>query len=726
MNRMMYVILFLIIGISISAQTNDKNKIELNVNKISLLKNGLLIEDIWQNSHFISNFITYWPNEGKKPNNNTEVYFTRDEQNIYVGFICYDNDIKGMPITEGKRDDIPVTDDCIKIKIWPEGNSQTYYEFKINAKNIQADMLSGNIYVDYDWQSYTNISEDSWQGKLILPLKIFKLDQSKERNELRYQITRRRNRKIAEDAVAPPLTRSNPSDYEQAGRMIIVGKFEEDYKRYEITPYLTASQAGRRKNGVLNNDDVIGRVGIDKASYLFSHQSILSLAINPDFSTAELDAPRITVNQRFALSYPENRAFFFDGFDLFRTDYNSFYSRTINDPLLIAKYTSKSDNFSYGLISAYDQQSPFIMPFEDYSITINSSKKSLSNIFRAKYDFGDNYIGVITTNRDFSDGYNRVFGVDGQLRITTQNYVGFTYLKSFTKEIEDPTLVQDNTTFAGHTAIFDGEKYDGNAMNIYYSHGSQNFMAYASFENISSEFRADNSYIRQNNYRTLYANAGPLFQFDNDIIKSLMINFNGTKQWNTDGLRKYYDYGGAIAGTMIFQTSFSLGYREITELWDGIDFSRWSISSEISSNFSKYLNIVVVYNRNKEINYFATPAWLGYSDYITTKITIKPITSLSFRFSYSIYKLYDSESDDVVSKQEIWQFRTVFQPFKDFTFRSIISKDSNTKMLTLSNLVTYQLSAFTALYLGSNNIANTIPTIIENNHQYYLKVKYTF
>ena len=52
--------------------------------------------------------------------------------------------------------------------------------------------------------------------------------------------------------------------------------------------------------------------------------------VNPDFSQIEADAAQISVNSTVSLMYPERRPFFQEGSDIFRTLFNSFYTRTIN------------------------------------------------------------------------------------------------------------------------------------------------------------------------------------------------------------------------------------------------------------------------------------------------------------------------------------------------------------------------------------------------------------
>src|SRR5699024_12551502 len=74
-------------------------------------------------------------------------------------------------------------------------------------------------------------------------------------------------------------------------------------------------------------------------SYTQTSTSSINAVINPDFNQVETDAAQISFNEPFALSYPEKRPFFLKQANLFQTNENLIYSRSINKPLTAAKYT---------------------------------------------------------------------------------------------------------------------------------------------------------------------------------------------------------------------------------------------------------------------------------------------------------------------------------------------------------------------------------------------------
>src|SRR3989442_16000666 len=76
--------------------------------------------------------------------------------------------------------------------------------------------------------------------------------------------------------------------------------------------------------------------------------------VNPDFSQVEADVGQVTVNQRFALFFPEKRPFFLEGLEQFDTPNALIYTRRISSPIVGAKVTGKVGGTAIAYISAVD------------------------------------------------------------------------------------------------------------------------------------------------------------------------------------------------------------------------------------------------------------------------------------------------------------------------------------------------------------------------------------
>ena len=90
-----------------------------------------------------------------------------------------------------------------------------------------------------------------------------------------------------------------------------------------------------------DNEDVKGEGLAGRQVLAIERPSPSRRALNPDFSQIEADADQIDVNTTILQRYAERRPFFQEGNDLFRTMFNSFYTRMVNDPQVAAKGTAR-------------------------------------------------------------------------------------------------------------------------------------------------------------------------------------------------------------------------------------------------------------------------------------------------------------------------------------------------------------------------------------------------
>ena len=245
----------------------------------------------------------------------------------------------------------------------------------------------------------------------------------------------------------------------------------------EILPYVLGSQSGNisdanNADSEFKNEKIKGQFGFN-VKYGITSNLTTDFTYNPDFSQVESDANQINVNTTFALFYPEKRPFFLEGSSIFDSPMNVVYTRSINKPVFAAKTSGRIGTFDLGYILAYDDNTPFIVPFEEKSEVIATNRKSISNIVRLKKNFkDDSFLGLIYTDREVKkdnnntfdiDGFNRVFGIDGRFSMFKYYFLTFQLLGYQTRELNDTTIFYDTTRFDGrkYTGSFDGERFFG-------------------------------------------------------------------------------------------------------------------------------------------------------------------------------------------------------------------------------------------------------------------------
>ncbi len=722
--------------IQVSAQVNSitEKKVNLSLVKFSEkpIIGGNLNDEVWRIASKIDFFLEFLPYEGRAPEYGTEVYFGYDSENLYIGFKCYDN-IADLRATAGKRDKLsPETDDLIMIYLWVSDNPQAQYFIGVNPKNIQIDGYSDDLNIDFEYRSGVMIFSDRWEGEIEFPLKNLRFKE-KDIHKWRFLIMRRRSRNDIIYYTSPPVSRNNPSLFDQAGFLIISERLKTSYKRYEITPYFIGSQTGEvGEDGLLRNDKGRGSIGIDRLNFIITPGNVLTFAINPDFSTAELDQPKIDVNTTYAIWYPEKRMFFFEGFDIFNETVfpNIFYSRTVREPDFIGKYTGRIGNFNIGVISAYDRRTYWIIPYEEWSIQVLSKRNSYVNIIRGRYDWGkdkENYTGFLAMNRDLKDGYNRVFGFDAKYKIGKQNYVYISILRSLSKEINDTTNVYriEGRRFYTYKE-FNGEKFSDNAYYLAFSHSSRYVVIGLTYYDVAPLFRADNSFITSSGLRQVFVNGGIQYWVNREVIRAIFPWLNTNVVWNYDGLLKKVSIRPFLIATLIYQTQIGIYYDKIFERFSGVGFNRWAWSFSLGSSPHKSVSHYFYYSLSKDINYSSTPPELGNAKSLSWNVLLKPLVNLMFNLSYSFYQLY-SKGIKIYSVN-VWSWNISYQPIEYLTIRLIVQRNSFYKSIDISPLISFEPSPFTAIYIGMNGYFGEyphFPKLKENAHQVYLKLKYT-
>jgi hypothetical protein len=140
--------------------------------------------------------------------------------------------------------------------------------------------------------------------------------------------------------------------------------------------------------------------------------------VNPDFSQVEADAAQVTVNERFALNYPEKRPFFLEGIDLFSAPNQLVYTRQIVDPIAGEKVTGKVGPLNVAYLVTKERA---------------DSGRALTNIARVRRDLGEHTtVGAIVTDREATGEYNRVVGVDERTIFRDLYYVQFQLANAWT------------------------------------------------------------------------------------------------------------------------------------------------------------------------------------------------------------------------------------------------------------------------------------------------------
>lgn len=729
---------------------------ELNIPKLKAGKmkiDGALDEDVWNYAVVADNFTEISPGDNVKPEVETEVRIFYDDDYIYFGYICHEDDMSGIRASMTDRDRM-YSDDWVGPFINTYGDLKSAFEAYVNPKGIQGDLLwttdNEDSNFDFIYDSEAKVYKDKWTAEIRIPFKSLRFPDKSEQ-VWRVHLLRNRPRGSRQQIYWASVSRDDPGFLKQSGFFKGIKNIKRG-KDIQFLPYILGNQPFSLEDE--NNPDSKIKSGRFKTEFGFSAKYGISSTLtldgtyNPDFSQVEADAPQINVNEPFALFYPEKRPFFLEGIDNFATPINVAYTRSINNPIFAAKITGKIKNLNIGFISAYDENTPFIVPLSERSFALSSNKNSVSNILRLKYDLGgEDYFGAIISDREESadsskafgfTGYNRNFGFDGRFNLASVYYVSFQILSNNTREITDTNFYYNtlkNYTFdqGKHTALYDGEAFNGPNVFVSFNRNARNWSFWTEYFFQSPNVRRDNGFTQFVNYHNWYMQQEYNFYPEGKVIWRVNPEFNIDLRYDPQGRirEQYIDLNLVMDWKNGLYTA--AGYFPLkNELYGGIyhkDVNRWHFSLE-ANNLSKILTGGMYYEVGKFIVRFEDPSYVGYGHNLDVWFTLRPFDRFRNDLEYSYSELSKTAGGEKLYAGYVLSDKMSYQFTKNFFLRVLVQYDLFNRNLTVDPLFSYKWNPYTTLFLGSSHdlreISDTegFTKYSETNRQIFLKFQY--
>ncbi len=711
---------------------------------------GVLDEPQWKNATKLTNFSETYPGDIIKPPVETELYILYDNDNIYFGFVCYDNDMKNLHATFCDRDK-NFRDDFAGIFLDTYSDSKQAYEILTNPYGIQGDLLwtNGNEDDSYDaiWYSGAKIYSDRWTCEIGIPFKSIRFP-NKKIQDWKIHPYRVRPRNNRDQYFWCPVSRDDPSLFTKSGTL----KGLKDIKggdNIEVLPYVLGSQSGQLEdlnnaNSNFKNDAAKGEFGVN-LKYGITSNLTTDFTLNPDFSQVESDAGQININSSFALFYPEKRPFFQEGSNIFNTPFNVVYTRSINKPYLAGKLTGKIGKFDIGYLTAYDEKTPFLLPLEESSSIFATDVKSLSNIFRVKRDLkDDSYLGFIFTDREYKDGstklftydgFNRVMGFDGNINFLNNYYFNFQFLNYVTHELNDSNLYYDSQRFddGKYSAGFDGESYSGIGGFATIRRSARNWNFNVAYEFNPATARMDNGFLFNNDYKTIssfqqysiYFDKGFLVRMDPQVYGRIRHDYTGKLKETFTDFECYFQFQHQMNA---YLTVFLNNNEDF-----GGTFNKGALRASLNFNVNTIPQFLwgVNYSRGKSIVRFVEPSYIGFSQSFQFNSTFKPFQRFSLETNYSYAELANnSDLTDKLYAGYILRNKATYQFSKQLFLRLITEYNSFGNSFEVDPLLSYKINPFTIFYVGSTHSIEDLPVennpsrFVETQRQIFLKFQY--
>lgn len=720
----------------VTAQAPANNKPIMNAVKIDqqIELTGKLDNPLWNLAQSVEINYEINPGDNTPAPQKTIVKSLYNDKYLYFGFQCFDTNPEQIRSNITDRDNM-FQDDYVIVCIDTYGDFQRYYELAVNPNGIKGDLMANGNNEDgsFDmiWEAAADRNEKGWTAVMAIPFSSLNFSSAEEQNWV-LAIIRTIPRASRTQVSWTPLDRNIPGLMTQAGLL----KGLRDIKsggNIELLPYVMGQKSGflndySNPNSGLKYDPIIGRFG-GGIKYSPSANFTLDAVINPDFSQIESDADQISVNTTFALQYEEKRPFFLSGRELLQTP--MYYSRSINDPLFAGRITGKTGSLTYLYMGAQDRNTVLIVPGEEMSSTVPTEMKSLSNIGRLRYDFGDEtYLGSMVLARNMDGGHNYVVGVDWNYKFWTNWYFGGEMFISQTKELDNTSLFNSQRKFgtSGYNAAFNGEEYSGSGIHLVLSHGSRNFGFDAVYNDFTPTYQTYSGMFPSNGYRQFYVQPQYTLYSVSSFIDRMQFFVGSNLQFNYEGVRKETVIQPGIFLQLKGQTNVNVSYLLLNEeKFFNTDLTNVNrVHFNIQSRPLREITIMLNGQIGNFIYRTSRPV-VGYGHNLSGTLLLKPTTQLNIQFSYTRAQLLNKETDESYFNGDIYRAVAIYQFTPEFFFRTIAQYNSFDKSFQLYPLFSYKLNAFTTFFLGATSSYTNYEGEFgfkNTDQQYFVKLQY--
>ena len=372
---------------------------------------GVLDEPAWQQAARLAGFHQYQPVDGRPAEETTEVRVFYTPAAIVFGILAYDREPGAIRATVADRDNID-SDDNVTIHLDTFSDHRRSFFFAVNPLGVQQDGVRteginspGQAFggetdknPDFVFESKGRISPDGYVVEIRIPFKSLRYPGGGGVQRWGVNVVRVTQRTGYVDTWTD-VRRANASFLTQEGTLEGLLDLHRGVL-VEAQPFLTAGADGAREADGFRRSALDPSAGLNLKLGLTPDLSV-DATVNPDFSQVESDVGVVTVNERFALFFPEKRPFFLEGIELFATPNPLVYTRRVVDPIVGGKLVAKRGRWNVAHLTALDE---------------TDGADALFNVSRVRVDYGgSSTAGLVLTDRDQDGRRNTVLAADTRL-----------------------------------------------------------------------------------------------------------------------------------------------------------------------------------------------------------------------------------------------------------------------------------------------------------------------
>jgi len=706
---------------------------------------GHLNDPGWMGARPATNFTEHSPGEETKPPVRTEAFVSYDDHNLYMAAICY-ADPATVRASMCERERI-FDDDNIGFFFDTYGDATRAYIININPHGIPYDALWSPNYgedsnFDLVFESAGIVTDSGYQVELAIPFANLRFP-NQPIQQWKFDFYRHHPREV-HYSMSWCAYDPNESCWPCKWGTVTGIENVKPGRGIKLLPSFVAHQSGTVSDETFpdesfQNGDLYGDLSIG-GKYAVTSDMVVEGTYNPDFSQIEADASQVDVNTTYALSYSEKRPFFQEGIDVFRTCFNAVYTRSINDPDFAAKASAKFGPTSIAFLSAHDERSLAILPFEEYSEYVPLGPNYV-NMMAARYSFGsDNHVRTVVTDQRLEHGGSGTLtSLDGSLSLSKSFALRGQVMATHSAEPDDPEMTEhiDDTTFndGKQKTAYDAESFWGSAGLVGCAMNTRKFAMNVRVYQRTPTYRAANGFQPRNGDRQAIGNFYYEHRPSGTIISRISPQLELARIWNFDGLRK--DEWARLGGSVNFRYAQSYLYAEYLvsrERFGGVDFNNiWAIAIAGDACPNKVIEggWSIVYG-NRIVRSELT---MGHQTSLYGWFDLHPTDRLLVESSVDYVTSHDPVTNEEFFSGYIARSRLGYQFSREFSLRLVCEYNDFSEQWSIDPLITYRINPFSTFYAGATyDYANFSGCGIDearsltclSNRQFFMKIQYLF
>ena len=268
---------------------------------------GSLEEIPWRQAPTIGDLVQREPEAGAPPTERTEVTLLYDQDNLYIGIMCFDSEPGQVLASEMTRDARLNADDRVEIVLDTFRDQSNAFRFATNPAGALVDGLvfaNGETNDDWDgiWIVRTLQTDEGWSAEFSIPFK--SLSFSADDTVWGFNISRTIQRKLEESRWTGARLQTEFLQISEAGEITNLENLGQGVA-LDVRPFVSQGWRHRAADG---KDTIVGKPGLD-LFYNITPSLKMSVTANTDFGETEVDARQINLT-RFSIFFPEKRSFF--------------------------------------------------------------------------------------------------------------------------------------------------------------------------------------------------------------------------------------------------------------------------------------------------------------------------------------------------------------------------------------------------------------------------------